>query len=95
MNVLSEKKLCAYLERVLRLSTDILEKLPEEGTQRSSDGLLDNYHTLVNDLGAEREHDTYLSDESWNWIWEDKPTTNHIQLYGRLAWINLQLLELL
>ncbi|MEE8142478.1 MAG: hypothetical protein V3T77_05215 [Planctomycetota bacterium] len=95
MNVLSEKKLCAFLERVLKLSNEVLERLPVEGTQRSSDALLDNYHVLVNDLGAERGQDSYLSDESWNWIWEDKPTTNHIQLYGRLAWINLQLLELL
>ncbi len=95
MSVISEQKLCAYLGRVLELSGELLAQIPAEGARTVSDALLDRYHTLVNNLSADREEDTYLNDASWNWIWEDKPTTNHIQLYGRLAWINLQLLELL
>lgn len=95
MKVLSEEKLCAYLSQVLELSRDVLVNLPADGTKPASDEVLDRYHALINDLNDEREGVTYLSDEAWNWIWEGKPSYNLIHIYGRLAWINLQLLELL
>ena len=95
MKVLSEEKLCAYLTRVLDLSGDVLKGLPSEGTQPAGDEVLDRYQGLIDDLKGERESVTYLSDEAWNWIWEGKPSYNLIHIYGRLAWINLQLLELL
>lgn len=94
MTVLSEEKLCGYLNRVLRLSTHVLEQIPKRGTQRVDDATLDDFHTLVNDLNDESPNDSFLSDVSWNWIWESKGDYNYIQVYGRLAWINLQLLEI-
>ena len=95
MTVLSEKKLCAFLGRVLELSTETLKQIPEQGTQTVTSDHQDRFHGLVNDLAAERENDTYLNDEAWDWIWEGRTDLNYIQLYGRLAWVNLQLLQLL
>ena len=95
MTVLSEEKLCTYLSRVLKLSEHVLDNLHVRGTEKVDDGTLDRFHALVNDLNSERENDEFLNDDSWNWIWDDKADYNYIQVYGRLAWINLQLLELL
>lgn len=95
MKVLSEEKLCGYLQRVLDLSQEILQRLPTEGTSQVKDETLDKFHAVINDLNSERESDPYLNDSSWNWIWESKSGYTFIQIYGRLAWINLQLLELL
>ncbi|MEM7168425.1 MAG: hypothetical protein AAF581_23465 [Planctomycetota bacterium] len=95
MTVLSEEKLCTYLGRVLNLSEHVLNNLHLRGTETVDDGTLDRFHTLVNDLNSERGSDEFLNDDSWNWIWDSKADYNYIQVYGRLAWINLQLLELL
>lgn len=95
MKVLSEEKLCAYMGRVLDLSKEMLAVLPEKGTSTVDDASLDHFHRLVNDLNSERGNDSSLDDASWNWIWEGKSDYNYIQIYGRLAWINVQLLELL
>ncbi len=95
MNVLPEEKLCGYMQRALELSSEIVTLLPARGTQPVSPELLDRFNSLVNDLNGERSNDSFLDDESWNWIWESRSSYNHIRLYGRLAWINLQLLELL
>lgn len=95
MTVLSEEKLCTYLNRVLELSKHTLDNLAIRGTDPVDDGTLDRFHTLINDLNSERGNDQFLNDDSWNWIWNSKADFNYIQVYGRLAWINLQLLELL
>ena len=95
MKVLSEEKLCGYLGTVLDLSREVLTILPEKGTYPVEDSILDSYHAIVTQLNEERDNDSFLNDDSWNWIWEGKPSYNPIQVYGRLAWINLQLLELL
>lgn len=95
MAVLSEQKLCSYLSRVLQLSGSVLEHIQREGTQPVDDTTLDRFHTLINDLNQERQYNAFLADETWNWIWQSKGHYNYIQVYGRLAWINLQLLELL
>lgn len=95
MTVLSEEKLCGFLGATLDLSRRALELIPNAGTQPIPPDLHDQYLQLVNSLIAERDSDAHLSDDAWNWIWENKPDYNAIQLYGRLAWINLQLLELL
>ena len=95
MRVISEVKLCQYLTEVLELSREVVERIPDHGTSDVPSELVDRYLGLVNRLNADREQDTALSDDSWNWIWENKSSFNHIRLYGRLAWINLQLLELL
>lgn len=95
MKVISEEKLCDYLGQVLLLSRDVLERIPQHGTEPVADDILDRFHSFVNLLNQERDNDSFLNDESWNWIWESKASYNAIQVYGRLAWINLQLLELL
>lgn len=95
MSVLSEEKLCKYLERTLDLSRAALERIPNEGTDPIPSELHDQYVELVNALIVEKENDPHLGEDGWNWIWQNKPEFNAIQLYGRLAWINLQLLELL
>ncbi len=95
MPVLTESKICSFLTRVLDLSAEIVPLVPAKGTEEVSSELLDRYSTLINDLSKERENDSFLDGETWNWIWEGRSSYNHIRLYGRLAWINLQLLELL
>ena len=95
MAVLSEKKLVGYLSQALELSREVLAKLATHGTERVDDALQDRYHDFLNQLAREREGDVHLQDESWNWILQGKTEYNHIRMYGRLAWINLQLLELL
>ncbi|MFQ5655628.1 MAG: hypothetical protein ACE5GW_12980 [Planctomycetota bacterium] len=95
MKVLSEEKLCRYMGRVIDLSRAILMLIPEKGTDPPDPETLKSYRGIVEDLLDEREQDTYLQDDSWNWIWTEREDGNLIQIYGRLAWINLQLLELL
>lgn len=95
MNVLSEEKLCGYMQRVLELSQAVVPLLPAKGTQPVDGAMLQRFSQLVNDLNQERGNDSFLNDDSWNWIWESRTDYNYIRLYGRLAWINLQLLELM
>jgi hypothetical protein len=95
MPVLSEEKLLGYLSQTLELSRDLLARIPRAGTKTVSEEFENRFLELVNSLRKEREQDAHLRDEAWNWILEGKSEYNHIQMYGRLAWINLQLLELL
>ena len=92
--VLSEEKIRTYREQVLTLSRQVLDHF-EKGAQSVDDETLDRFHSLINELNEDRSNDSFLNDTSWNWIFESKPDYNYIQIYGRLAWINLQLLELL
>ena len=85
MTVLSEEKLCTYLSRVLKMSEQTLDNLQVRGTDKVDEATLDRFHALVNDLNTERENDSYLNDDSWNWIFESKAEYNYIQLYGRLS----------
>jgi hypothetical protein len=95
MPVLPEERIVAYLERSLSLSQALLPSLLARGTEDAGGTKLEEYKRLLADLARERENDAYLSDESWDWIWKGKPSYNYLQLYGRLAWINLQLFDLL
>jgi len=56
---------------------------------------LKRFRQLVGSIEAEKDNEASLHEECWNWIWNVNEGMNLIQLYGRLAWINLQLLELL
>ena len=48
------------------------------------------------DLGAPRgPREATLGESVWDWIWQPAEGINYIQMYGRLAWINMQLLDLL
>ena len=95
MPVLPEDKILSCLDRCLNLSQALLPSLKAHGTDDVTGSDLENFQRFVRDLAAERENDSYLSDETWDWIWKGKPTYNYLQLYGRLAWINLQLFDLL
>ena len=95
MKVLSEERILHYLQQIHTLSGDVLSRLDQTSTQPIEDDLLDRFHSLVNALNEDRSNDSFLNDVSWNWIFEAKPSYNNVQIYGRLAWINLQLLELL
>jgi hypothetical protein len=95
MRVLSEEKLITYLERVVELSAKVLPLLSAQGTEPPPAKLVKAYQSIVDDLAAERATDEQLQDDSWNWIFQPKEHENSIRLYGRLAWMNLQLLELL
>ena len=95
MGILSEEKLLSLLRDTLSLSQDLLAEIPERGTAPTNDTLRDQYHSLVNGLMNARDDEEKLSDQSWNWIWEHRSDATPIQLYGRAAWINLQLLDLL
>ncbi len=95
MPVLPEERIVACLGRCLAMSQALLPSLPENGTEEATGKELEDFKHLISDLARERENDSYLSDESWDWIWKGKPSYNYLQLYGRLAWINLQLFDLL
>ena len=95
MTVLPEDKILSYLDRCLTQSRALLGPIADRGTQEVEGQALVDFQALVDELTREREHDPYLSDESWDWIWKGKPSYNYLQLYGRLAWINLQLFDLL
>ena len=95
MPVLPEDKILAYLETCISLQQSLIPLLEKNGTSKAKGQILDGFKRLIVDLSCDKDQDTYLSDESWNWIWKDKPSYNYLQLYGRLAWINLQLFDLL
>ena len=95
MRVLSEEKLITYLERVVELSGKVLPLVSSRGTEPPPAQIIREYQSIVDDLAAERATDEQLQDDSWNWIFQPKQHENVIRLYGRLAWMNLQLLELL
>ena len=95
MSVISEEKLILYLERVIALSAQVLPLLSDRGTEPPPPEIDAAYLGLIASLMAERENDEHLRDDSWNWIFEPTEDSNLIRLYGRLAWVNLQLLELL
>ena len=95
MAVLPEAKIVAALDSCLSLSRDLLPALLAQGTAEADPRMVEAFNALVGDLARARTNDAYLSDESWDWIWKGKPSYNYLQLYGRLAWINLQLFDLL
>ena len=90
MKVLSEEKILQYLQQIHSLSGDLLKRLSEPSTEPVDDETLDRFHELVNALNTDRDNDSFLNDVSWNWIFEAKPSYNNIQIYGRLAWMNLR-----
>jgi len=95
MSLLPEEAVVGYLNRCLKLFEALLPLLPEKGTETAAGPELEAFEKLVADLSQERERDSYLSDEAWNWIWKGKPSYTYLQLYGRLAWIHYELFQLL
>ena len=95
MSALPEERIGDALGRCLALSRTLLPSLLAKGTEQVDAAALAEFNRLIEDLGRDRESDEYLADDSWDWIWKGKPSYNYLQLYGRLAWINLQLFDLL
>ncbi len=95
MQVIPEQVLLDLLARCIELSKELLPQMGSSGSQPVPESILGQYKELIDRLHQEKRHDSVLSDESWEWIWEAKEGLNHIQMYGRLAWLNYNLLDLL
>jgi hypothetical protein len=94
MRVIPEDVLLDLLSRCLTLGQELLPCLAERGTDPVPESVARRYTDLLGLLHKQKRHDSVLCDESWEWIWEDRPF-NHLQLYGRLAWLNYNLFDLL
>ena len=95
MPIVPEDVLLDVLRRCLDLSRDVLAHLAARGSRSVPAEVLERYTALVDDVARQKRRDSVLSDESWEWIWETGKELNHLQLYGRLAWINYNLFDLL
>ncbi len=95
MSVLTEERLIQFLKETIDIEKDCLERIVSEGTRPVPPEILTRYRSLIQAIQSEKQNEPTLQDECWNWIWDIKEGMNLIQLYGRLAWLNLQLLELL
>ena len=96
MKIIPESTLLGVLSSCLELSRLALDEIQEYGsTAGASDELAKGYSQLIATLHDEKRNDSTLADQTWEWIWEVKPDLSAIQIYGRLAWINYTLLDLL
>ena len=95
MPVIPEEVLLGFISRSIQLSVDLLPRLHPLGSQTVSPEILKRYSDLVAEIHRQKSNDSVLSDESWEWIWEVRKNLNHLQLYGRLAWLNYNLFDLL
>ncbi|HIC22313.1 MAG TPA: hypothetical protein EYO84_02725 [Planctomycetes bacterium] len=95
MSVLTEERLIQFLKETIEIERDCLDRIIAEGTHPAPDDILARYRDLIQSIQKEQDNEPSLNEECWGWIWEIKEGMNLIQLYGRLAWLNLQLLELL
>ena len=96
MTIIPEETLVRLLRSCLELSRRVLEQIETREAQAPAPAeLFDAYSELIRNLHAQKSHDTTLADQSWEWIWKVKPEITSIQMYGRLAWINYVLLDLL
>jgi hypothetical protein len=95
MPVVPEDVLIGLLDRCVDLSGAVLRELLPRGTQPVTPELTARYAALLADIHRQKRHDSVLSDESWEWIWDAREGMNHLQLYGRLAWLNYNLFSLL
>ena len=96
VRVIPEETLIRLLGNCLELSQEALSLIASsKATVPLPKELHDQYAALIRELHNQKRHDTILADESWEWIWEIKPNINSIQLYGRLGWLNYNLIDLL
>jgi hypothetical protein len=94
--VIPEETLFGLLETCLSLSGRALAEVRSNGAaQAASTRLQEDYTAFIEQLRRERRHDTTLADESWQWIWSIRYEINPLQIYGRLAFINYNLIDLL
>ncbi len=95
MRIIPEDVLLGFLERCIAMSAEVLPLIPSKGTKPVSEDLLGRYRALIDGIQGQKRADSVLCDESWEWIWEVREGMNHLQLYGRIAWLNYNLFDLL
>ena len=96
MTVISEETLLRLLRTGLELSNQALALLESEDARDPiPTSLLEKYADFLRTIHDQKGNDVRLADESWEWIWQAKEDMNPIQLYGRLAWLNYRLIDLL
>lgn len=95
MRVIPEPTLLDLLGRCVSLSGEVLPLLAARGTAPAAQPLVKRYSAILDEIHRHKRHESVLADESWEWIWEVRPGLNHLQLYGRLAWLNYNLFDLL
>ena len=95
MSVLTEERLIQFMKETVQLQGICLDQLISAGTRPADEHLFARYSAFIASISAEKSREPILSEEVWNWIWNPSEGMNYIQMYGRLAWINMQLLDLL
>ena len=93
--MIPEARLLELLSGCIKLFGVLLPALKEHGTKPVPSALLAEYESLLATLQTERRRESILADESWLWIWNTPAQVNHLQLYGRLAWIHYNIFDLL
>lgn len=96
MTVIPEDTLLDFFENCLSLSNRALNEFRDaEADRPASPELVKDYAELIQRLHSEKRHDSILADETWEWIWRANADMKAIQIYGRLAWMNYNLVDLL
>ena len=96
MSVIPEEKLLDLLDSCLSLSQRSLAEIrSSEASTAASPELVQSFAKLVTEIHGQKAQDTVLADESWEWIWKVKESMTPIQIYGRLAFVNYNLIDLL
>jgi hypothetical protein len=95
MPVVPEAVVLDLLARCVAVSQEVLPLLAKRGADTPAPEVVDRFTAIVSDLHRQKRHDSRLSDESWEWIWDTPSGLSHLQLYGRLAWLNYALLDCL
>lgn len=94
--VIPEDNLLGLLDECLKLSTRALEEFGNgKANAAASADLVEDFSNFIKSLHDQKKHDSVLADESWEWIWKVTREMKAIQIYGRLAWVNYNLVDLL
>jgi hypothetical protein len=94
--VIPEKDLVGLLDNCLRLSSKALAEFQNGDVKEpASLELVEEFSGFIKALHDEKKHDSVLADQSWEWIWKVTKDMKAIQIYGRLAWVNYNLVDFL
>ena len=96
MTVIPEDTLLRLLGTGLELSQQSLALIASKDARDPvPPTLLEDYSDFLRSIHHQKGNDIRLADETWEWIWQAKEDMNPIRLYGRLAWLNYRLIDLL
>ena len=84
-----------YTDSMVGSYTSQKESLRQKADIRADETIVTQYNNLVSEIHALRKGDTYLEDKAWDWIWKGKDEYTCVQIYGRIAWINYEFLNML